>query len=183
LSWIVRGCLVTLFLTFVILPLVGVAFAVWLLLTPTSWEVAAATAYKNAPICSASTPEQGCIHTERAEIVSYTWIPGKCGGHTDRFALRLADGTHHADIKFDCLASSPSYASSDGRVAVREYRGLVTTVYDVDGQAHETTDSPTGGASWRGGVAALMLIVFGGWLLAVMVIVIGVKLTSKRQAC
>lgn len=164
---------------FVVIPVIGFGFGVWLLLTPTSAEAAAATAYRNAPACLASAPEQGCIHTERAQIVSYTWIPGKCGSHTDRFTLRLADGTHHADISFDCLASNPSYASSDDRVAVREYGALVTTVYDVDGEAHETTDSPTGGASWRGGVAALMLIVFGGWLVALAAMVIGVRLTNK----
>jgi hypothetical protein len=169
--------------TFVVVPVIGFGFGVWLLLTPTSAEAAAATAYKNAPACLASAPQQGCIHIERAQVVSYTWIPGKCGSHTDRFTLQLADGAHHADVRFDCLASSPSYTSSDGRVVVREYQGLVTTVNDVDGHAHETTVSPTGGASWRGGVAALMLIVFGGWLLALAIIAIGVKLTSKRPAC
>jgi hypothetical protein len=166
---IARGCLVTLFLIFLVLPVAGFALAVWLLLTPSSSEVVAATAYKSAPVCTSSPAQHGCLQTERAHVLSYSWIPGRCGSHTDRFTLQLTDGVHQADVHFDCLGANPSYASADGLVAVREYRGLVTTVFDVSGKAYETTDSPTHGGSWTRGLGAVMLAVFGTWLLLLVV--------------
>jgi hypothetical protein len=170
------------FAVFVILPAAAFAFALWLAFTPTASEAAAAAAYRNAPACSPSSPATDCIKTERAEIVSSTWIPGKCGGHYDRFTVKLPDGVHDAQIDFDCLAPNPSYSLPDGQLLVREYRGQVTTVYDVNGKAYETTDSPIGGASWRGGVSAVMLSVFGAWLLAVAIIAIGVRFTNRARA-
>jgi hypothetical protein len=71
---VARGCLVTLFLVFVVLPVAGFAFGVWLLLTPSAVDVAAATAYDNAPACPSLATERDCIKTERAQIVSYEWI-------------------------------------------------------------------------------------------------------------
>jgi hypothetical protein len=180
-SLIARGCLTTLFLVFVVLPVAGFAFAVWLLLTPTSSETAATTAYRNTPACSSLLPEQSCIQTERAEIVSFSSIPGRCGSHTDRFTLKLADGLHTAEIPFDCLAADASYGWSDGRVNVHEYRGLVTTVYDAAGKAYETTDSPSRGNGWRRGVAVVMLIVLGSWLIVVAIIAVGVRFTKRAR--
>jgi hypothetical protein len=168
-----RSCLVTALLVFVVLPAAGLAIAAWLFLVPTASEAEAAKAYRDAPACSLSSLSPGCIKTEKAEIVSYTWIPGKCGAHYDRFTLKLTDGVHPVQIGFDCLAPNPSYALPDGRVLIREYRGQVTTVYDVNGKAYETADSPTGGSSWRGGVAAL-LIIFSAPILLVSLLVLRV---------
>jgi hypothetical protein len=158
-------------LVLVVLPIVGLGLAAWLFLVPTASEAAAANAYRNARVCAPSPPAPDCIKTERAEIVSYRSIPGRCGGHYDRFTLKLTDGVHDVQIGFDCLGPNPSYALSDGRVVVREYRGQVTTVYDVSGKAYETGDSPIGGSSWRGGVAAL-LIIFSAPILLVALIVV-----------
>jgi hypothetical protein len=157
----------------------GFAFGVWLLLTPSAAEVAAATAYDNAPACPSLATERDCIKTERAQIVSYEWIPGRCGAHTDRFTFQLIDGAHQADIHIDCFAPNPSFASSDGRVEVREYRGLVTTVYDVVGKAYETTDSPAEGRSWTRGLGAVMLAVFGAWLLLLVVAAIYFRFSNR----
>jgi len=180
---IARGCLPSILLVFVIFPVAGFAFAVWLIFTPTSSEAAAATAYQNAPACSSSLPaEGGCIHGEQAEIVSFRSIVGRCGSHTDQFMLRLIDGLHQAELAFGCLAANRSYALADGRVAVREYRRLVTTVYDVEGRAYETTDSPSGGASDRRGVAALMLVFLGAWLGVLVAVAIGFMVTKRPKA-
>jgi hypothetical protein len=178
---IARGCLITLFLVFVVLPVAGFAFALWVVLTPTSEETAAATAYRNAPACSSVLPtEQGCIRSERAEIVNYSWWVGRCGSHTDRFTLKLNDGLHKAEVGFDCLAANASWGS-DGRMNVREYRGEVTTVYDVDQRAYETTVSPARSRSWTRGVAAAVVAVLGAWLVVVGVIAIGLKVTKRTN--
>jgi len=178
----ISGCFLLIIAVFVILPVAGFAIAVWLAFTPTASEAAAAAAYRNAPACSPSPPAPDCIEVEKAAIVSYTRIPGKCGAHYDRFSLKLTDGVHPVLVSFDCLGTNPSYALPDGQVLVREYRGQVTTVYDVNGKGFETTDSPIGGASWRGGVSALMLIIFGTWLLVVAVITLGVRFTNRARA-
>jgi hypothetical protein len=160
----------------VVLPIVGFAFGIWLMFTPTSSEAAAAAAYKNAPMCSSSVTEQGCIQIAQAQLVSYSTFWGKCGGHTDRLTLKVADGNHEAEIAFDCLAANPAYALPDGTVKVRVYRGLITTVYDANGKAYETQDSPSGGRSWRRGIAAVILIVFGAWLLVLAIVAIPVNI-------
>jgi hypothetical protein len=179
---IARGCLITLFLVFVVLPVAGFAFALWVVLTPTSEETAAATAYRNAPACSSVlSTEQGCIRSEPAEIVNYSWTVGRCGSHTDRFTLKLNDGLHTAEVGFDCLAANASWGS-DGRVNVREYRGEVTTVYDVDQRAYETTVSPARSRSLIRGVAAAVLALLGAWLIVVGVIAIGLKFTKWPKA-
>ena len=178
-----RGCLISLFLVFVVLPAAGFAFALWVLITPTPEETAAATAYRNAPACSSTlSTEQGCIRSERAEIVNYSWTVGRCGSHSDRFTLKLSDGLHKAEVGFDCFAANASHGWSDGRVNVREYRGVVTTVYDIDGKAYETTDSPDRHRSWTRGVAAAVLALLGAWLIVVGVIAIGLKFTKWPKA-
>jgi hypothetical protein len=170
-----RGCLGAIFLVLVVLPVAGFVFAVWLLFTPTAEETAAATAYEKASVCSSSQlTQKGCIHNERAEIASYSSTVGRCGSRTERFTLKLADGLHKAEISLDCLAVQPSYGWSDGRLNVREYEGLVTTVYDAGGKAYETTDSPSHPMSWRRGVAAVMLIFLGPWLILVAIFAIAV---------
>jgi len=172
-----RSCLI---LVFVILPVVGLAFAVWLFFTPTASENAAEAAYANAPACPVSGPARDCIKLERAVLVSLDRIPGKCGSFHDRLGLQLGDGVHQAQIGFDCFAPYPFYASIGGHVKVREYRASITTVYAADGTAFETTDSPRGGASWRRGIAAGMAAVLGSWVLFLAVVAIGLRLTKER---
>lgn len=176
-----RGCLAVGAMVFLVLPAAGLGSAIWLMFTPTAPEVSSATAYKNAPACSSlMQTEQGCIQNERAEMVSFSRSIGRCGSHTDQLTLKLADGLHTAEIAFDCLAANRFYELPDGRVNVREYRGLVTTIYDVDGKAYETTDSPTGGASWRRGIAAGILVVTIPWLIVMAFLVIGVRFGLPR---
>jgi hypothetical protein len=173
-----RGCLV---LVFVVLPVAGLAFAVWLFFTPTASENAAEAAYANAPACPASGPARDCIKVERAVLVSLAQIPGRCGGHYDRLGLQLGDGIHQAEIKFDCFGPYPFYSLIGGQVRVREYGGLITTVYAADGTAYETIDSP-GNSSWRRGIAAVMVVILGAWVLVLVAFVIWNKFTSRPRA-
>lgn len=171
-----RSCLV---LVFVILPVAGLAFAVWLFFTPTASESAAVAAYANAPACPASGPARDCIKVERAVLVSLDQFPGKCGSRYDRLGLKVADGVHQAEIRFDCFAPYTSYAPIGGQVRVREYRGLITTVYAADGTAYETIESP-GGSSWRRGIAAGIGAILGAWVLFLAAIAIGLRLAKGR---
>jgi hypothetical protein len=174
---IVRSCLVTSVLLFVVGPAAGIAFAVWLALTPTASEAEAAKAYTNAPACPATSTAKDCVRSERAELISLDRIPQRFGSHTDRLTLKLADGVHQTEI----YANSPApfhaapyvyYAAVGGPVRVREFRGRVTTVYGADGKGYETADSPTGGANWRGGVAAAMIIVLAPVLIVAAILLI-----------
>jgi hypothetical protein len=172
-----RSCLVIGLLLFIVLPIAGIAFAVWLALTPTTSEAEAAKAYRNAPACAATSTVKDCVRTESAKLISYEWFNGKLGSRTDRLKLKLSDGAHQADIYFNSsrpLEAVPRiyYAPAGGPVRVREFRGKVTTVYGADGKAYETSDSPTGGANWRGGVAALMIIISAPILIVAGIVLI-----------
>ena len=169
-SLTVRSCLIATLLVFVVLPVAGIMFAVWLALTPTASESAVAKAYTNAPVCSTSAAGD-CIEVEQAEVVDVFSTAGRCGSRTDTFKLRLADGVHLTDIYFDCFAQRVAYAPVGGRIRVREFRGKVTTVYAADGKGYETGDSPIGGSSWRGGVMALLLILCLPLLLIGLIVV------------
>ena len=162
-SLLVRSCLVIGLLLFIIGPAAGIAFAVWLALTPTASEAEAAKAYTNAPACPATPTVNECIRTERAQLLSFEWFPGKLGSRTDTLKLKLADGIHQTDIYFSStresfIAPAVYYGPVGGTVVIREFRGQVTTVYEAAGKGYETVDSPISGASWRGGVFALLII-------------------------
>lgn len=162
-SLLVRSCLVIGLLLFIIGPAAGIAFAVWLAVTPTATEAEAAKAYTSAPACQATQIVKDCVRTESAQLVSFEWFPGKLGSRTDRLKFKLADGVHHTDIYFSStreslIPPSVNYGPVGGSVRVREFRGQVTTVFDADGKGYETVDSPIRGASWRGGVFALLII-------------------------
>jgi hypothetical protein len=171
-----RSCLVTALLLFVALPAVGLAFAAWFFLVPTASEAEAANAYRNAPVCTASTTAD-CVNAEQADVVDVFNTPRRLGGSTLTFKLKLADGIHQTNIYFDIFAPEVSFARVGGQLRVHEFRGRVTTIYSADGKAYETGDSPIGGSSWRGGAGAALVIISAPLLLIglVMVRVFGLK--------
>jgi hypothetical protein len=85
----------------------------------------------------------------------------------------LADGEHLTNIYFDVFAPDVYFAPVGGQLRVREFRGLVTTIYSADGKGWETGDSPNGGSSWRGGAGAVLVIVSAPILLIALILVRG----------
>jgi len=176
-SLTLRSCLLTALLVLVVLPAAGLGLAVWLFVTPTAPEAEAMRAYRSAPVCT--TPAAAdCITIEQAEVVDVFATQGRCGSRTDTFKLRLDDGVHLTNIYFDCFAPNVYFAPIGGQARVREFRARVTTVYSSNGTAYETGDSPTGGSSWRGGVAAVLIIFSAPVLLIGLIFVVGLGLRS-----
>ena len=165
-----RSCLVTALLVFVALPAAGLVIAAWLFLVPTASEAEAANAYRKAPVCTASAAAD-CINVEQAVVVDVFSTAGKWGSRDDTFKLKLADGDHLTNIYFDVFAPDVYFATVGGQLRVHEFRGRVTTIYSVDGKGWETGDSPDGGSSWRGGVAAALIILSAPIFIIALVVV------------
>jgi hypothetical protein len=166
-----RSCFTALLLC-VVLPTVGLVIAAWLFLVPTASEAEAANAYRTAPVCTTSASAD-CINVEQALVVDVFSTAGRWASRTDTFKLRLADGEHLTNIYFDVFAPDVYFAPVGGQLRVREFRGLVTTIYSADGKGWETGDSPNGGSSWRGGAGAVLVIVSAPILLIALILVRG----------
>jgi hypothetical protein len=166
-----RSCFTALLLC-VVLPTAGLVIAAWLFLVPTPSEAEAANAYRKAPVCTTSSAAE-CIYVEQAVVVDVFSTAGRLASRTDTFRLRLADGEHLTNIYFDIFAPDVYFAPAGGELRVREFRGLVTTIYSADGKGWETGDSPNGGSSWRGGAGAVLVIVSAPVLFIALVLVRG----------
>jgi len=169
--WAIRSCMLAVAIVFVVLPAAGVGLAIWLFWSSIEPEAAAAAAYRSAPTCS-SIVTRSCVVEDDALLLSLEQIPGRYGSHTDRLRLQLWDGVHEAEIAHDVLAPYDPYGTPSGIVHVREYRGLVTTVFTRTGKSYETTDSPAGGASYKKGTAVVLAGFLVPWLLLVAVFIL-----------
>jgi hypothetical protein len=165
-EWAIRGCVVIALLLLVVVPVGGVGFAAWLFQSSLAPTAASARAYRNAPSCSEGAVPPSCVREEYATLLSLYHVPGRFGSHTDFLSLQLSDGPHQVEVAFDIRGPRVNYGSPSG-VRVREYRGVVTTVFTDDGKALETVDSPAGGNPSQG-IAIVMAAFLIPWLLLVV---------------
>ena len=158
-----RSCCLGGLLFFFILPVAGLAWAAWLYSTSIGPYDDAKAAYHNAWPCLGAPVSPKCYQLESGELVSFYRLPGKAASWSDYLSLRLGDGVHDVNIHYSAGDPNVAYQDATGKVRIKVYRGLITTVYGTDGTGHETTDSPQL-LSYTVGIPLAMGLICGAWI-------------------
>ena len=170
--WIVRACLVVIFLFVVGLPLAFVIAGVALM--PLGLRTEAG--YRSAPMCSGGPISTDCYRIERVKVESASYQWGRWGSWTEQVTVDTAGGsrplTVHAAYP---LQPEPTFPSST--VETKLYRGRITTLY-TGRRTYETVDSPLNRSPLG---PAVVMLTCGGLYFLIMVAIRRKRLPSDAR--